>query len=130
MESIPGLHKRLKIRALALKRNLLAVKTALTTKYVYIKSTTVQSPELQLAQPLIRPPASMPLSPESEGGGGGGHTRLRVRGWASPNSDDWRQSLALCLLCGFDPGGGGGESLTREKVRGAPIHKARWEIPM
>jgi hypothetical protein len=29
---------------------------------------------------------------------GGGHTRLRVRGWGSPNSDDWRKSLALCLL--------------------------------
>jgi hypothetical protein len=31
----------------------------------------------------------------------GRHTRLRVRGWGSPNSDDWRKSLALCLLCGF-----------------------------
>jgi hypothetical protein len=26
-----------------------------------------------------------------------GHTRLWVRGWGSPNSDDWRKSLALCL---------------------------------
>ncbi len=32
--------------------------------------------------------------------GGGGHTRLRAMGWGSPNSDDWRKSLALCLLCG------------------------------
>ncbi len=24
--------------------------------------------------------------------GGGGHTRLRVRGWGSPNSDDWRKA--------------------------------------
>jgi hypothetical protein len=31
---------------------------------------------------------------------GGGHTRLRARGWWSPNSDDWRKGLALCLLCG------------------------------
>ncbi len=31
---------------------------------------------------------------------GGGHTRLRVSGWGSPNSDDWRKSLALCpTLC-------------------------------
>ncbi len=30
---------------------------------------------------------------------GGGHTRLRLRGWGSPNSDDWRISLALYLLC-------------------------------
>jgi hypothetical protein len=40
-------------------------------------------------------PASVPLPLEM----GGGHTRLRVRAWGSPNSDDWRQSLALCLLC-------------------------------
>jgi hypothetical protein len=39
-------------------------------------------------------PASVPLSQEA-----GAHTRLRVRGWGSPNSDDWRKSLALCLLC-------------------------------
>ncbi len=31
---------------------------------------------------------------------GGGHTRLR--GWESPNSDDLRKGLALCLLCGGD----------------------------
>ncbi len=40
--------------------------------------------------------ASVPLPPEPEPGG---HTRLRIRGWGSPNSDDWRKSLALCLLC-------------------------------
>jgi hypothetical protein len=40
-------------------------------------------------------PASVPLPPET----GGGQTRLQVRGWGSPNSDDWRKSLALCLLC-------------------------------
>ncbi len=45
-------------------------------------------------------PESVPLPPEP--GWGGGHTRLRVRGWVSPNSDDWRKSLALCLLCGRD----------------------------
>ncbi len=45
--------------------------------------------------PLL--PASVPLSPEP---GWGGHTCLRVRGWQSPNSDDWRKSLAFCLLCG------------------------------
>jgi hypothetical protein len=40
-------------------------------------------------------------TPGTKGLGGGGHTRLRVRGWGSPNSDDWRKSLALCLLCGM-----------------------------
>jgi hypothetical protein len=34
-------------------------------------------------------PASKPLPPEPEGGG---HTRLRVRGWGSPNSDDLRKA--------------------------------------
>ncbi len=34
---------------------------------------------------------------------GEGETRLRVRGWGSPNSDDWRKSLALCLLCETTP---------------------------
>jgi hypothetical protein len=43
-------------------------------------------------------PASVPLPPEPKGGG---HNRLQVRGWGSPNSDDWRRSLALCLLCAF-----------------------------
>ncbi len=38
-------------------------------------------------------------SPPPRTGGGGGHTRLRVRVWGSPNSDDWRKSLALGLLC-------------------------------
>ncbi len=32
--------------------------------------------------------------------GWGGHTRQWARGWGSPNSDDWRKSLALCQLCG------------------------------
>jgi hypothetical protein len=45
-------------------------------------------------------PTSVPLPPEPKGGGG--HTRLRVRGWGSPNSDDGRKSLALCLLCAQD----------------------------
>jgi hypothetical protein len=44
-------------------------------------------------------PASVPPPPKSRGRGG--HTRLRVRGWGSPNSDDWRKSSALCLLCVF-----------------------------
>jgi hypothetical protein len=44
-----------------------------------------------------------PLSPASVPAVGG-HTRPRVRGWGgwkSPNSDDWRKSLALCLHCGL-----------------------------
>jgi hypothetical protein len=30
--------------------------------------------------------------------GGGAHC-LRLKGWGSSNSDDWRKSLAFCLLC-------------------------------
>jgi hypothetical protein len=46
-------------------------------------------------------PASVPLPLRNQKVGG--HTRLRVRGWGSPNSDDWRKSLALSLLCGVYP---------------------------
>jgi hypothetical protein len=58
------------------------------------KSTTVYVPssELGLSPPLLSP-ATVPLPPNQGGGG------RRARGWGSPNSDDWRKSLALCLLC-------------------------------
>jgi hypothetical protein len=48
--------------------------------------------------PFPLTPASVPLPPEPKGGG---HTRVRVRGWGSSNSYDWRESLALCLLCAY-----------------------------
>ncbi len=65
--------------------------------YIHIKSTTmyVPSSESGLSQPLSR--QRVCPSPQNRGEG---HTRLWVRGWGSPNSDDWRISLALCLLCG------------------------------
>ncbi len=47
-------------------------------------------------------PASKCAPPPRTRGGGGGQTRLRVRGWGSLSSDDWRKSLALCLLCVFN----------------------------
>jgi hypothetical protein len=31
----------------------------------------------------------------------GGHNRLRLRGWGSSNSDDWRKCSALCLLSAY-----------------------------
>jgi hypothetical protein len=60
-------------------------------KYVYMKSTTVYvpSPRRNWDSP----------NPSLARGGGGGHTRLRVKGWGSLKSDDWRKSLAPCLLC-------------------------------
>ncbi len=48
--------------------------------------------------PPLQPQASVPSPPDQWVGG---HTRLRLKGWGSPNSDDWRKSLALCLLCGY-----------------------------
>jgi hypothetical protein len=61
----------------------------------------VSVPSLGLGPPRTAPPplpqASAPPPPQPRGGG---HARLRVREWGSPNSDDCRKSLALCLLCG------------------------------
>ncbi len=48
-----------------------------------------------LLTPLSPAIVPLPLEPK----GGGGHTRLRVRGWGSPNSDRLEKSLAVCLLC-------------------------------
>jgi hypothetical protein len=59
-------------------------------------------PEYHSVCPLVRIGTPPPPSPASEcvppGTNGREHTRLRVRG-GGPNSDDWRKSLALCLLC-------------------------------
>ncbi len=65
-----------------------------------IQSTTVYVPSLELGLshiPLSPASVPLPLVPK----GGGEHTHLRVRGWGSPNSDNWTKSLALCLLCAF-----------------------------
>ncbi len=35
--------------------------------------------------------------------GRGGHTRLRVMGWGSSKSDDWRKSLALLTTLWLEP---------------------------
>ncbi len=48
--------------------------------------------------PLTPSPASECVLPLLNQRGGGRQTRLRARGWGTPNSDDWRKSLALCLL--------------------------------
>jgi hypothetical protein len=53
------------------------------------------SSELGLPQPFTRRRVCPPLWYQGEG-----HTRWREREWEGPNSDDWRKSLALCLLCG------------------------------
>ncbi len=62
---------------------------------MYVPSSSL---ELGLSHPLSR----HRVCPYPRNQRGGGHTRLRVRVWGSPNSDDWRKSLALCLFCGYD----------------------------
>ncbi len=57
---------------------------------MYVPSSELGSPNPSLAMQRVCP------SPQNRGVG---HTRLRARGWGSPYSDDWRKSLALCLLC-------------------------------
>ncbi len=61
-------------------------RSAVTTKYVYIKSTTVFVPssKLGLSQPLYR--QRVCPSPQNRGGG---HTRLRERGWGVPIPTTW-----------------------------------------
>jgi hypothetical protein len=49
------------------------------------------------------PQANLSFPTEPKGGGGGVYTPQWVRGRGSPNSDDWRRSLALCLLCAIPP---------------------------
>jgi hypothetical protein len=68
------------------------------TKYIHIKSTTVYVPSLELG--LSHPFSRQRVCPYPRNNRVGGHTRVRVRGWGSLNSNDWRKSLALCLLCG------------------------------
>jgi hypothetical protein len=72
------------------------VRSQAQSNYIY----RAPSSELGLPQPLSRKRVC-PLPPAGPKGGGGGHTRLRLRGVGSPISDDWKKSLALCLLCGI-----------------------------
>ncbi len=60
-----------------------------STYVLLILSTTVYVPssELGLSHHLSRSECA-----PTPGTKGGGHTRLRVSGWGSPNSDDWRKS--------------------------------------
>ncbi len=56
----------------------------------------IGAPPPPLLQASVYPP--LPSQPK-----GGEHTRLRVRGWGSPISDDWTKSWALCLLYAHNP---------------------------
>ncbi len=74
--------------------------TSLTSsnKVLYIY-TVPRVPECLSLVRIGTSPSTLPQASVSSYEPRGGHTRLRVRGVGSPNSDDWRKSLPLCLLC-------------------------------
>ncbi len=87
-----------------LAKDFLQLSTAVS--YVIVQSTYIpRVPQCLSPRPNWDSPTPSPASdcasPRNQRGGVRGHTRLRVRGWGSPNSDDWRIGLALCLLCGL-----------------------------
>jgi hypothetical protein len=62
--------------------------------------------EFQSACPFVgnmSPPPPLPASVSSplDPKAGGSNTPLRVREVGVPNSDDWKESLTFCILCGF-----------------------------
>ncbi len=68
------------------------------TKYIHYIPRVPQclSPRPNWDPPTPSSPSKCVPSPETKGGR---HTLLPLRGWGGFNSDDWRKSLALCLLC-------------------------------
>jgi hypothetical protein len=84
-ESIPGLHKRLQIRTPVLR-------TAINLLPQRDYSTRVSVPRRNWVPPP--PPPQAGVSPLLDPGGGA----TLACGWGGPNSDDWKERLALCIL--------------------------------
>ncbi len=64
------------------------------TKYIYIyRVPQCMSPRLNWDSPTPSPPSECAPPRVSH------NTRLRVRGWESPNCDNVGKSSAPCLLC-------------------------------
>jgi hypothetical protein len=62
-------------------------------KVLIYMSTTVYVPSLELGLPHpFSRKRVCPPPPDQRVGPGGGHTRLRLKGWGSPNSNDWRNA--------------------------------------
>ncbi len=68
----------------------------LRTKHIYTRVYHSTCPLIRIGT-SHPPPASECVPFPWKKGFGGVHTRLRVRGCGSPNSDDWRKNLAHCL---------------------------------
>ncbi len=71
------------------------------TKYLYIQSTTVNVPSLELGLP--HPFSRKRVCPPPYQGVGG-HTRLLLKGWGSPNSNDWRNAQHSAYSVGWGYG--------------------------
>ncbi len=76
----------------------------ISKKYLYIQSTAqCMSPRRNWGSPNPSPASECAPPPQPKGKGGA--QSPAGGGWGSPNSDDWRKSLALCLLCGYKQAG-------------------------
>ncbi len=62
---------------------------------IYLEYHMVSVHSSELGPPTPCPVSEIVPPPEPKEVG---HTRLRVGGWGGPNSDDWRKSIAFCLL--------------------------------
>jgi hypothetical protein len=69
---------------------------------IYLQHKVHRVPQCLSPRRNWDPPPPLPQASVSPGNPRGEHTRLRVRGWGSPNSEDWRKSLILCLLCDLE----------------------------
>ncbi len=56
--------------------------------YIY-RAPQCMSPRWNWDSPPLQPQASVPSPPDQRVGG---HTRLRLKGWGSPNSNNWRNA--------------------------------------
>ncbi len=59
--------------------------------YIY-RASQCMSPRWNWDSPTPLAASECALPPGPKGGGPGGHTRLRLKGWGSPNSNDWRNA--------------------------------------
>jgi hypothetical protein len=66
--------------------------------YIY-RVPQCMSPRRNWDSPTPPQSVASDCAPPPQAKGGRAHSPAG-EGWGSPNSDDWRKSLALCLLCG------------------------------
>jgi hypothetical protein len=104
---ISNLKRKGSLRSLAVN-NVQHARVSLIHKstYIYLEHHSV-CPSSDSPNPS--PASECTLPPPDERVGGGGHTRRRLRGWGSLNSDNWRKKLStlpilwshLFMICHF-----------------------------